>query len=142
MPSDPALIAETKAWLAKAASDRRAAEHALTARPPLFSDSTFHCQQAAEKAMKGFLAWHNVPFRRVHQVADRPDRAQHLVFVGVGEQVPSGSGAHRREDRGWLVGGNRYSTFTSGTTPQCSTLSSCSCCRTATRSRKLLAVVC
>ncbi|MGI8827899.1 MAG: HEPN domain-containing protein [Chloroflexota bacterium] len=36
----------------------------------LLSDSTFHCQQAAEKAMKGFLAWHNVPFRRVHSLEE------------------------------------------------------------------------
>jgi len=53
MPLDPPLTAETKAWLAKATSDLRAAGHALTARPPLCSDSAFHCQQAAEKAMKG-----------------------------------------------------------------------------------------
>ncbi len=70
MPLDPPLTADTKAWLAKATSDLRAAGHALTARPPLFSDSAFHCQQVAEKAMKGFLAWHNVPFRRVHSLEE------------------------------------------------------------------------
>lgn len=35
MPHDPALIAETNAWLAKAASDLRAAEHALKAQDAL-----------------------------------------------------------------------------------------------------------
>ncbi len=70
MPPDPRLIAEVSAWFAKAATDLRAAEHALTAEPPLYADCTFHCQQAAEKVMKGFLAWHNVPFRRVHSLEE------------------------------------------------------------------------
>lgn len=52
MRLDPPFSAETKAWLTKATSDLRAAGHALTARPPLFSDSAFHCQQAAEKAWR------------------------------------------------------------------------------------------
>jgi HEPN domain-containing protein len=55
MPPDPRLADGARAWFAKAASDLRAAERALTARPPLHADSAFHCQQAAEKAMKGFL---------------------------------------------------------------------------------------
>jgi HEPN domain-containing protein len=70
MPHDSALVAETKAWLGRASVDLRAAEHALTARPPLSADSAFHCQQAAEKAMKAFLTWHNVPFRRVHSLEE------------------------------------------------------------------------
>ena len=70
MPPDPRLTAEASAWFAKSATDLRAAEHALTAEPPLSADCTFHCQQAAEKAMKGFLAWHNVPFRRVHSLEE------------------------------------------------------------------------
>jgi hypothetical protein len=64
MPHDPVLVAETKDWFAKAANDLRAAEHEFTAVPPLLSDIVFHCQQAAEKAMKGFLTWHNTPFPR------------------------------------------------------------------------------
>jgi len=55
MPVDPVLIAETKAWLRKAAYDLRVASHSLTASPPLLDDVVFHCQQAAEKALKGFL---------------------------------------------------------------------------------------
>ena len=30
----------------------------------------FHCQQAAEKALKAFLTWHSRPFRRTHDLAD------------------------------------------------------------------------
>jgi HEPN domain-containing protein len=28
----------------------------------------FHCQQAAEKALKGFLAWHDQPFPKTHDL--------------------------------------------------------------------------
>ncbi len=56
MRPDPARVADTKTWLAKAASDVRSAEVVSAAEPPLLSDASFHCQQAAEKALKGFLA--------------------------------------------------------------------------------------
>jgi HEPN domain-containing protein len=32
--------------------------------------SVFHSQQAAEKAAKAFLAFHNVPFRKVHDLKE------------------------------------------------------------------------
>jgi HEPN domain-containing protein len=70
MPHDPVLVAETRAWFAKAANDLRAAEHEFTAVPPLLSDIVFHCQQAAEKAMKGFLTWHNTPFSKTHSLEE------------------------------------------------------------------------
>jgi len=49
MPRDPRLLAETSAWLAKAPLDRRAADPAFTAPPPLVDDVVFHGQQASEK---------------------------------------------------------------------------------------------
>jgi HEPN domain-containing protein len=70
MPVDPVLLAETKAWLRKAAYDLRAASHSLTASPPLLDDVVFHCQQAAEKALKGFLMWNNIPFRKTHSLEE------------------------------------------------------------------------
>jgi HEPN domain-containing protein len=30
----------------------------------------FHAQQAAEKAMKAFLAWHDIPFRKTHNLVE------------------------------------------------------------------------
>jgi HEPN domain-containing protein len=30
----------------------------------------FHCQQCAEKALKAFLTWHDVPFRKVHELEE------------------------------------------------------------------------
>jgi HEPN domain-containing protein len=48
---DPALLAEVKGWLKRAASDLRAAELAREAAPPLLDTAVFHCQQTAEKAL-------------------------------------------------------------------------------------------
>ncbi len=70
MTNDPALVAETKMWLRKAATDLRTAEHDLLATPPLFEDVLFHCQQAAEKSLKAFLVWHSCPFRKTHSLEE------------------------------------------------------------------------
>jgi HEPN domain-containing protein len=68
MPHDPARVADTKAWLARAADDLQAAEQLLSGSSALPGVAVFHCQQAAEKAMKAFLAWHDVPFRKTHDL--------------------------------------------------------------------------
>jgi HEPN domain-containing protein len=65
-----ARAAEAREWLIKAALDRRAAEFEFTADPPLTADIVFHCQQLAEKSMKGFLAWHDEPFRKTHNLVE------------------------------------------------------------------------
>jgi len=70
MPSDPAKVAETKAWLNKAALDLRAAEHERTATPPLTGDMVFHAQQLVEKSLKAFLSWHDQPFRKTHSLVE------------------------------------------------------------------------
>ena len=41
------------AWLRKAETDQRAAEALLKLKPPLCDAAAFHCQQAAEKLLKG-----------------------------------------------------------------------------------------
>lgn len=69
-PDDP-RAADTHGWLRRAAGDLRAAEIDLAARPPLTGDAAFHCQQAVEKALKAFLAWHDVPFLlKTHDLAE------------------------------------------------------------------------
>jgi predicted nucleotidyltransferase len=55
--------AEAAAWLAKARIDLRAARADLNASPPITSDALFHCQQAVEKALKGFLAAKEKPLQ-------------------------------------------------------------------------------
>lgn len=46
------------------------AEFERAAEPPLTFDVVFHAQQAAEKAMKGFLTWHDRPFRKTHNLIE------------------------------------------------------------------------
>jgi HEPN domain-containing protein len=70
MPLDPALVSEARAWFTKAAEDLRAAEFEFRADPPLAFDIVFHAQQAAEKAMKGFLTWHRRTFRKTHNLIE------------------------------------------------------------------------
>ena len=53
MPHDPARVAEVRAW-----------------RPPILGDLVFHCQQATEKLFKAFLVWHDVVFRKTHNLEE------------------------------------------------------------------------
>ena len=70
MPHDPVKIEETWSWFKKAQDDLRAASVDVQAEPPLLEDALFHCQQAVEKAMKGFLTWHDQPFRNTHSLTE------------------------------------------------------------------------
>lgn len=70
MPLDPEFVAEARAWLTRAAGDLRAAQILLDAEPPLAADAAFHCQQAAEKALKAFLSWHGRTFRKTHNLGE------------------------------------------------------------------------
>ena len=76
MPPDPELLAETRGWLARAALDLRAAAHQFLAVPPLIDDVVFHAQQAAEKSFKAFLTWHQVPFRKTHNLEEIGEQCQ------------------------------------------------------------------
>ena len=53
-------------WMAKADRDLRSARRLYSDRPPLLDTAAYHCQQAAEKALKAFLSLHDVPFQRTH----------------------------------------------------------------------------
>ena len=67
-PDDPRLE-DALAWLTKAELDLRAAD--LERGSPeagLWGDVAFHAQQAAEKALKAFLTWHDQPFRKTHSI--------------------------------------------------------------------------
>jgi len=59
---------EVEAWLRKASADLAAAR-ILAAHSSLVSGpAAFHCQQAAEKALKAFLVSQSVAFERVHSL--------------------------------------------------------------------------
>jgi HEPN domain-containing protein len=71
MVPEDARIKDVHAWLSKAALDLRAAAHESSApEEDLWGDVMFHAQQAAEKAMKAFLAWHDVPVRKTHNLEE------------------------------------------------------------------------
>jgi HEPN domain-containing protein len=70
MPYDARRIGDTQAWLIKAEKDLRAGEASLGAQEPLPEDAMFHAQQSSEKALKAFLAWHDEPFRKTHDLRE------------------------------------------------------------------------
>jgi len=70
MPHDLTALEDAYAWLLKAELDLRAARGDLALIPPLLGDAAFHCQQAAEKALKAVLALHDKPFRKTHDLGE------------------------------------------------------------------------
>ena len=65
---------EARVWLEKAAHDIDAAEvdqrAAIDTNPDFLWDVMFHCQQSVEKSLKGFLTWHDIKFKRTHDLAE------------------------------------------------------------------------
>ena len=59
---------EAKAWLTKADEDLAAVRVCLDARPALLGVAAYHCQQAAEKLIKGLLVLAAIPFRKTHDL--------------------------------------------------------------------------
>lgn len=70
MPPDSVRVEDTRAWPEKAQQDMGAGRADLIADPSYPGDAMFHAQQAAEKALKGFLAWHEVIFRKTHDLRE------------------------------------------------------------------------
>ena len=68
MAPDARRHADTLSWFKKAHKDLRCAQIDVAADPPAPDDALYHCQQAAEKALKGFLVWHDQPFAKTHDL--------------------------------------------------------------------------
>ena len=60
------LIVETREWLERARSDLAACDALIAVALP--AEALFHGQQCAEKAMKAVLTWHQVPFKKTHDL--------------------------------------------------------------------------
>jgi HEPN domain-containing protein len=58
------------AWLKKASHDLETAERALHAGHPITDTAAYHCHQAAEKALKAFLASRFEPLVKTHDLMD------------------------------------------------------------------------
>ena len=85
-PDLNARWAAVERWLAIADIDRRTALACLADEPPLFESAAFHCQQAVEKLLKGFLVLARKRSRKTHSLsalgamaeASFPDIAEHV----------------------------------------------------------------
>ncbi len=56
------------AWLVKAARDLETARIVASYMPDYYDVIAFHCQQAIEKSLKGYLVWIDVEFKPVHDL--------------------------------------------------------------------------
>ena len=73
---DPASQrAEATAWLAKADEDLAAVRICLDAEPALLGVAAYHCQQAAEKLLKGLLVAAAIRFRKTHDLDELSEAA-------------------------------------------------------------------
>jgi uncharacterized protein len=71
MKADPRASWEAvERRLVKAADDRRAAALCLSSGPALRGVAAFHCQQAVEKLLKGFLVLAGKRSRKTHSLSD------------------------------------------------------------------------
>ena len=57
-----------KAWLAKAANDMLNIENNLSSEEIPWDTVCFHAQQAAEKTLKAFIVYHQLPLTWVHDL--------------------------------------------------------------------------
>lgn len=95
---------EVQQWLHLAQQDVSAARVLLASEPALLESGCFHCQQAVEKAIKGFLCWRSIPFPRVHTLGllfdlgqqqdasfhDIRDQCEWLTRFAVQDRYPHG----------------------------------------------------
>ncbi|MFN0067150.1 MAG: HEPN domain-containing protein [Limisphaerales bacterium] len=65
---DETKRAWVRSWLIKSGSDLRSARALLALTEPATDTASYHCQQAAEKALKAFLAYRDRPLERTHDL--------------------------------------------------------------------------
>jgi HEPN domain-containing protein len=78
------------AWLTKGQDDLASARKLAAPPDPLLGTAIYHCQQAAEKAVKGLLLFHDQDFEKTHDITDllrlaAPYAPELNAFFAVGE---------------------------------------------------------
>lgn len=68
----------SRAWLLKAHSDLHTARQIGGLPDGHLDAGIYHCQQAAEKALKGFLVQNEVPFDKVHDLGEILQQAKQM----------------------------------------------------------------
>ncbi len=81
-----------QSWLTKAQHDLASARVLATSDLPLLDTAIYHCQQAAEKAVKGYLVFCDQEFERVHDIevlirSAMPYVAEFTDWIDVGIQL-------------------------------------------------------
>lgn len=59
---------EVRQWLAKSERDLKAARTLIENPEPLLDIAVYHCQQSAEKALKGYLTYQGELFQKTHNL--------------------------------------------------------------------------
>ncbi len=75
---DDAKTSEVCQWITKARHDLRFAQLLFSADPPLLDTAVYHCQQVAEKALKAYLTWHDIPFQKIHNLPVLVEQCLHV----------------------------------------------------------------
>lgn len=70
MQPENARTEEAKMWLSKAQDDLRSGKIIFDNDQSLQGVVLFHCQQAIEKTLKAFPAFHNFAFRKTHHLGE------------------------------------------------------------------------
>ena len=65
---DNAKTEEVQQWIAKSQRDLKAAQLLLNTEEPLLDIAVYHCQQSAEKALKGYLVSQDMIFQKTHDL--------------------------------------------------------------------------
>jgi HEPN domain-containing protein len=88
---DAAIWAVVGEWIRSAELDRRAMAACLALDPPVPEVAAFHCQQAAEKILKGFLVLAQQRFRRTHDLEELGGQVKQLfpAVAGLVDQAAS-----------------------------------------------------
>ena len=82
-------------WLAVAQEDRRVAAMCVAADPPLRGVVAFHCQQAVEKLLKGFLTVAGNRGGKTHSI-ERPGTSAAASFPDIADLVAAAKGWSNR----------------------------------------------
>ena len=82
-----APVSEVRAWMVKAWRDLETARRMAAFEPPFYDIAVYHCQQAAEKAVKAFLVFHGKPFEKTHDIEVLVDFAHEMnpAFSGLAD---------------------------------------------------------
>lgn len=70
------LAEYTREWFLKAHNDIKSAN--ILQKAKLYAEAAFHSQQAAEKAVKGYLTFHDQSFEKSHDVEEHLESAARI----------------------------------------------------------------